>query len=61
MEKDGVELFDLQNLVGTKGWASSMDPIESYSDALLDFILGDWEKVKAVIAKAKETEEIPFN
>ena len=60
MEADGVEEFDLQNLVGIKGWASSMDPIENYSNELTDFLLGDWEKVKSVIANNKGKEEIPF-
>lgn len=61
METDNVEEFDLQNLVGAKQWASAMDPIENYSHELIDFLLGDWEKVKAVIKENKEKEEIPFN
>ena len=61
MQEDEVEEFDLQNLVGVKGWASSVDPIENYPKELIDFLLGDWEKVKKVIAENKGKEEIPFN
>ena len=61
MQEDEVEEFDLQNLVGIKGWASSVDPIENYPKELIDFLLGDWEKVKKVIAENKGKEEIPFN
>lgn len=60
MEKDGIDLFDMQNLVQIKGWASSLDPIETYSNDLLDFLIRDWEKVKTVIAEVKNKEEIPF-
>lgn len=60
MDQDGVELFDMQNLVQTKGWASSLDPIENYSQELLTFLLKDWEKVKKAIKDIKDKEEIPF-
>lgn len=60
MNADGVDEFDLQNLVGLRGWALSTDEISSYSSELLDFLLGDWEKVKVKIAEIKGKEEIPF-
>lgn len=60
MIADGVDEFDLQNLVGLRGWALSTDEISSYSSELLDFLLGDWEKVKVKIAEIKGKEEIPF-
>lgn len=60
MNADGVDEFDLQNLVGLRGWALSTDEISSYSSELLDFLLGDWEKVKMKIAEIKGKEEVPF-
>ena len=60
MEKDGVELFDLQNLVGIKGWAASTTDIKDYSTDLIDFLLGDWEKVKEKIKEIKNKTEVPF-
>jgi GTPase SAR1 family protein len=60
MNADGVDEFDLQNLVGLRGWALSTDEISSYSSELLDFLLGDWEKVKVKIAEIKGKEEVPF-
>jgi len=60
MDADGIEIFDLQNLVGAKNWADPMASIDSYSDALLDFLLGDWEKVKEKINEIKKTMEVPF-
>lgn len=61
MQADGIDEFDLQNLVGAKGWATSVDPIPDYSSDLLDFLLSDWEKVKEKIQELKDSEEIPFN
>lgn len=60
MQADGVELFALQNLVGMKGWATSETPIEEYSKELIDFLLGDWEKVKDKVKETQDLEEIPF-
>lgn len=60
MNADGVDEFDLQTLVGLRGWALSTDEISSYSSELLDFLLGDWEKVKVKIAEIKGKEEVPF-
>ena len=60
MEKDGVELFDLQNLVGIKGWAASTTDIKDYSADLIDLLLGDWEKVKEKIKEIKDKTEVPF-
>lgn len=60
MKEDGVEEFDLQNLVGIKGWATSLTPIAEYSNELLDFLLGDWSTVKEKINELKNAEEIPF-
>lgn len=60
MNADRVDEFDLQNLVGLRGWALSTDEISSYSSELLDFLLGDWEKVKVKIAEIKGKEEVPF-
>lgn len=60
MAADGVDEFDLQNLVGIRGWALSTDPISAYSNDLLNFLLGDWEKVKEKIAEIKEETELPF-
>jgi hypothetical protein len=60
MKEDGVEEFDLQNLVGIKGWATSLTPITEYSNELLDFLLGDWSTVKEKINELKNAEEIPF-
>ena len=60
MNADGVDEFDLQNLIGLRGWALSTDEISSYSSELLDFLLNDWEKVKVKIAEIKGKEEVPF-
>lgn len=60
MNADRVDEFDLQSLVGLRGWALSTDEISSYSSELLDFLLGDWEKVKVKIAEIKGKEEVPF-
>lgn len=60
MKEDGVEEFDLQNLVGIKGWATSLIPIAEYSNELLDFLLSDWSTVKKKINELKNAEEIPF-
>lgn len=60
MAADGVEEFDLQNLVGLRGWAMSTDEISSYSSDLLDFLLNNWEKVKTKISEIKDKEEVPF-
>lgn len=60
MDSDGVHEFDLQNLVGSKGWDSSVTPVTDYSNELIDFLLNDWEKVKEKITEIKESEEIPF-
>ena len=60
MKESGIEEFDLQNLVGIKGWATSVTPIAEYSDELLDFLLSDWSTVKERINELKGSEEIPF-
>ena len=61
MKEDGIELFDLQNLVGIKNWASPTIPIEDYSQELLNFLIASWEKVKTTINQIKNETEIPFN
>lgn len=61
MDADGVDLFNIQSLVGAKGWAGFQDPIESYSKELIDFLLGDWGKVKEIIATMNQEQEVPFN
>lgn len=60
MERDSIDEFDIQNLVGTKQWAGcdSMTPIFKYPRELIDFLVGDWEKVKTVVSNKKQ--EIPF-
>jgi len=60
MQATNVEEFDLQNLVGLKGWAASTTDIKDYSNDLIDFLLGDWGKVKEKIIETKNQEEIPF-
>ena len=61
MERDNIAEFDIQNLVGAKGFAGcdSMTPIHKYPADLINFLVGDWEKVKEVIANDKK--EIPFD
>lgn len=61
MERDKVEEFDIQNLVGAKGWAGcdSMTAIYKYPKELIDFLSGDWEKVKEAITINRK--EIPFD
>ena len=61
MDADGVDLFNIQSLVGAKGWAGFQDSIESYSKELIDFLLGDWGKVKEIIATMNQEQEVPFN
>lgn len=60
MEKDSVAEFDLQNLVGLKGWAASTTEIQDYSNDLIDFLLNSWDEVKKRIDETKNKEEIPF-
>lgn len=61
IDKDKVDEFNIQNLVGVKGWAGcdSMTPIYKYPSALIDFLVKDWGKVKEAI-EAQE-KELPFN
>lgn len=62
MMSNGVCEWDIQNVVGAKGYYPADTPIENYDPGFIQGVLvGAWQKVYAMIKEMKESSEIPFN
>lgn len=65
MEANGVDEWDIQNVVAAKGYFPPDVPIEKYDETKPGFIagvlVGAWPQVYAVIKKMKEKDVIVFN
>ena len=65
MMANGVCEWDIQNVVGAKGYYPADIPIERYDPGFVQGVLvGAWQKVYAMIKEIKEIKEsgeIPFN
>lgn len=65
MEANGVDEWDIQNVVAARGYFTADVPIEKYDvyePGFVDAVLvGAWDKVYAAIREMKETDAIPFN
>lgn len=62
MLSNGVCEWDIQNVVGAKGYYTADTPIENYEPGFIQGVLvGAWQKVYAMIKEMKESSEIPFN
>ena len=62
MMSNGVCEWDIQNVVGAKGYYPADTPIENYDPGFIQGVLvGAWQKVYAMIKEMKKSSEIPFN
>lgn len=62
MMAGGVCEWDIQNVVGARGYYPADVPIEGYDPGFVQGVLvGAWQKVYAMIREMKESGEIPFN
>lgn len=65
MEANGVDEWDIQNVVAAKGYFPPDVPIEKYDETKPGFIagvlVGAWPQVYAVIKEMKEKDAIVFN
>ena len=62
MIANGVCEWDIQNVVGARGYYPADTPIERYDPGFIHGVLvGAWQKVYAMIKEMKENGEIPFN
>lgn len=62
MMANGVCEWDIQNVVGARGYYPADTPIERYEPGFIQGVLvGAWQKVYAMIKEMKESGEIPFN
>ncbi|MCI9141110.1 MAG: ATP-binding protein [Lachnospiraceae bacterium] len=62
MMSNGVCEWDIQNVVGARGYYPADTPIEKYDPGFIHGVLvGAWQKVYAMIKEMKESGEIPFN
>lgn len=62
MAASGVCEWDIQNVVGARGYYPADTPIERYDPGFIQGVLvGAWQKVYAMIREMKESGEIPFN
>ncbi len=62
MMEGGVCEWDIQNVVGAKGYYPADVRIENYDPGFVQGVLvGAWQKVYAMIREMKDSGEIPFN
>lgn len=62
MAANGVCEWDIQNVVGARGYYPADTPVEKYDPGFIQGVLvGAWQKVYAMIKEMKESGEIPFN
>lgn len=62
MEANGVDEWDIQNVVAARGYYPADTPIQAYDPDFIDGVLvGAWEQVYRMIQEMKEEEAIPFN
>lgn len=62
MMADGVCEWDIQNVVGARGYYPADVPIQGYDPGFVQGVLvGAWAKVHAMIKEMKASGEIPFN
>lgn len=62
MVSNGISEWDIQNVVGARGYYPADTPIENYDPGFIQGVLvGAWPKVYSMIRKMKEDGEIPFN
>lgn len=62
MEANGVDEWDIQNVVAARGYYPADTPIQAYDPDFIEGVLvGAWEKVYRMIREMKETDAIPFN
>ena len=62
MIRNGVCEWDIQNVVGARGYYPADTPVEKYDPGFIQGVLvGAWQKVYAMIKEMKENGEIPFN
>lgn len=62
MMANGVCEWDIQNVVGARGYYPADTPIERYDPGFIQGVLvGAWQKVYTMIKEMKESGEIPFN
>lgn len=62
MMANGVDEWDIQNVVAARGYYPADVPIQAYDPEFIEGVLvGAWGQVYQMIKKMKESEEIPFN
>lgn len=62
MEMNGVDEWDIQNVVGAKGYFPSDMAVADYpAEFISGVLIGAWAQVYAMIANMKQNQEIPFN
>lgn len=62
MLANGVCEWDIQNVVGARGYYPADTPVEKYDPGFIRGVLvGAWQKVYAMIKEMKESGKIPFN
>lgn len=62
MEENGVDEWDIQNVVAARGYYPADTPIARYDPEFISGVLvGAWPQVAAMIREMKEKEAIPFN
>lgn len=62
MMENGVCEWDIQNVVGAKGYYTADTPIEKYDPGFIQgCLVGAWQKVYGMVKEMKESGEIPFN
>lgn len=62
MMANGVCEWDIQNVVGARGYYPADMPIQGYDPGFIQGVLvGAWPKVHAMIKEMKASGEIPFN
>lgn len=62
MQANGVDDWDIQNVVAARGYFPSDVEVWDYPTDFIDGVLiGAWPQVLAMIKEMKEKEEIPFN
>ena len=62
MQTNGVDEWDVQNVVSAKGYYPADVLVQDYDPGFIDGVLiGAWDQVYSMIKHAKETQEIPFN
>ena len=62
MIANGVCEWDIQNVVGARGYYTADVPIERYEPEFIHgCLVGAWSQMYAMIKEMKESGEIPFH